>query len=99
MILAGGYAGWKGSLGEEEAKARLAGVRKMLSAPDNQFDPTLPGLFAGDPPAKFVPLLNAMAADVRPRTPANRARNHGKNRSESRSADYCCSDPAIVGRA
>jgi pimeloyl-ACP methyl ester carboxylesterase len=66
MILAGGYAGWKGSLGEEEAHARLAGARKILSAPDNQFDPTLPGLFAGDPPTKFVPLLNAMAADVRP---------------------------------
>jgi pimeloyl-ACP methyl ester carboxylesterase len=68
MILAGGYTGWKGSLGEEEAKARLAGVRKMLGAPDHQFDPTLPGLFAGDPPARFVPLLNAMAADVRPRS-------------------------------
>jgi pimeloyl-ACP methyl ester carboxylesterase len=68
MILAGGYAGWKGSLGEEEAHARLAEARKKLSAPDNQFDPTLPGLFAGDPPTKFVPLLNAMAADVRPRS-------------------------------
>ena len=30
------------------------------------FDPTLPGLFAGDPPAEFVPLLEEMAADVRP---------------------------------
>jgi pimeloyl-ACP methyl ester carboxylesterase len=68
MILAGGYAGWKGSLGEEEANARLAGAQKMLSATDNQFDPTLPGLFAGDPPTKFVSLLNAMAADVRPRS-------------------------------
>jgi pimeloyl-ACP methyl ester carboxylesterase len=27
--------------------------------------PTPPGLFAGDPPAEFVPLLDAMAADVR----------------------------------
>jgi pimeloyl-ACP methyl ester carboxylesterase len=68
LILIGGYAGWKGSLGEEEAQARLAGVRKMLSASDNQFDPTLPGLFAGGPPAKFVPLLNAMAVDVRPKS-------------------------------
>jgi pimeloyl-ACP methyl ester carboxylesterase len=68
MILAGGYAGWKGSLGEEEAHARLAGARKLLSAPDGKFDPTLPGLFAGDPPARFVPLLNAMAAEVRPRS-------------------------------
>jgi pimeloyl-ACP methyl ester carboxylesterase len=30
------------------------------------FDPTLPGLFAGGPPARFVPLMEAMAADVRP---------------------------------
>jgi pimeloyl-ACP methyl ester carboxylesterase len=66
LILAGGYAGWKGSLGEEETQARLAGARNMLAAPDNQFDPTLPGLFAGEPPARFVPLLEAMAADVRP---------------------------------
>ena len=26
----------------------------------------MPGLFAGDPPAQFVPLLEEMAADVRP---------------------------------
>ena len=38
----------------------------MLAAADHAFDPTLPGLFAGDPPAEFVPLLEAMAADVRP---------------------------------
>jgi pimeloyl-ACP methyl ester carboxylesterase len=66
MILVGGYAGWKGSLGEEEAQARLAGVQKMLSAPENQFYPTLPGLFAGDPPSQYVTLLKAINADVRP---------------------------------
>jgi hypothetical protein len=38
----------------------------MLAAADHLFDPTLPGLFVGDPPAEFVPLLAAMAADVRP---------------------------------
>jgi pimeloyl-ACP methyl ester carboxylesterase len=66
MSLAGGYAGWKGSLGEEEAQARLAGAQKKFSDPDNQFDPTLPGLFAGDPPAQFIPLLKEMAVEVRP---------------------------------
>ena len=40
----------------------------MLAAPAKQFDPTLPGLFAGDPPAEFVPLLEQIAGDVRPRT-------------------------------
>lgn len=63
MVLADGYAGWRGSLGAAEAEARLHGVRAAISA--EHFDPTLPGLFAGPPPEKYVPLLDAMAADVR----------------------------------
>jgi pimeloyl-ACP methyl ester carboxylesterase len=47
-------------------RARVAGVRQLLAAPAKEFDPTLPALFAGDPPAEFVPLLKKMAADVRP---------------------------------
>ena len=66
LILVDAYAGWKGSLSEEEVEARVAGARVMLAAPDEDFDPTLPGLFAGDPPAEFVPLLEEIAADVRP---------------------------------
>jgi pimeloyl-ACP methyl ester carboxylesterase len=66
LLLVDTYAGWKGSLPDAEVQARVAGVRQMLAAPDHLFDPTLPGLFAGDPPAEFVPLLAAMAADVRP---------------------------------
>ena len=66
LILVDTYAGWKGSLPEQEVRSRVAGLRQMLAAPDEEFDPTLPGLFAGDPPAEFVPLLEQMAADVRP---------------------------------
>jgi pimeloyl-ACP methyl ester carboxylesterase len=66
LLLVDTYAGWKGSLPEEEVRVRVEGVRQMLAAADDSFDPTLPGLFAGDPPAEFVPLLEAMAADVRP---------------------------------
>ena len=66
LILADTYAGWKGSLPEEEVQARIASAREMLAAPPDEFDPTLPGLFAGDPPAEFVPLLEQMAAAVRP---------------------------------
>ena len=66
LILVDTYAGWKGSLPEEEVRARVAGARQMLAAPAEEFDPTLPGLFAGDPPAEFVPLLEEIAADVRP---------------------------------
>ena len=66
LILVDTYAGWKGSLPEEEVHARLEGVRRMLAAPAEEFDPTLPGLFAGEPPAEFVPLLAEMGADARP---------------------------------
>lgn len=64
MVLADGYAGWRGSLGAAEADARLAAVRAALDGPDG-VGPMLPGLFAGEPPARFVPLIEAMAADVR----------------------------------
>ena len=66
LLLVDTYAGWKGSLPEEEVRLRVEGLRQMLAAADHLFDPTLPGLFAGDPPAELVTLLEAMAADVRP---------------------------------
>jgi pimeloyl-ACP methyl ester carboxylesterase len=66
LILVDTYAGWRGSLPEEEVRARVAATRRMLAAPEDQFDPTLPGLFAGDPPATFVTLLHEIAAGVRP---------------------------------
>jgi len=68
LILVDTYAGWKGSLPEDEVRARIAGARRMLVAPAAEFDPTLPGLFAGDPPARYVAMLEAMAAVVRPET-------------------------------
>ena len=68
LIMIDTYAGWKGSLPAAEVRARVAGARQMLAAPPADFDPTLPGLFAGDPPAEFVPLLRAISADVRPAT-------------------------------
>jgi pimeloyl-ACP methyl ester carboxylesterase len=66
LILVDTYAGWKGSLPEEEVRGRVEGVQRMLAALAEEFDPTLPGLFAGDPPPEFVPLLQDIAADVRP---------------------------------
>jgi pimeloyl-ACP methyl ester carboxylesterase len=66
LNLADTYAGWKGSLAEPEVRARVAGVRQMLAAPPAEFEVALPGLFAGDPPPEFVPLLEAVARDVRP---------------------------------
>ena len=68
LIMIDTYAGWKGSLPADEVAARVAGVRQILAAPHEHLDPTLPGLFASDPPSEIVPLLSAIAADVRPAT-------------------------------
>jgi pimeloyl-ACP methyl ester carboxylesterase len=66
LILVDTYAGWKGSLPAEEVRARVEGARRMLAAPPGEFDPVLPGLFAGDPPAEFTGLLGEVARAVRP---------------------------------
>ena len=66
LILVDTYAGWKGSLPDAEVQARVAGVLQMLAAPAEEFDPTLPGLFATDPPAELVALLEELAAAARP---------------------------------
>jgi len=58
LILADTYAGWKGSLPEEEVRARVESI--------DEYDPTFPGLFAGAPPREHRRLLDAMDADVRP---------------------------------
>ena len=68
LILADTYAGWKGSLPEAEVQARVAAAQQMLAAPAGRFDPTLPGLFAGEPPEELAGLLEQIAADVRPQS-------------------------------
>jgi len=70
LVLVDTYAGWKGSLPPAMVRARVAGIAGALAAPAEAFDPAraLPGWFAGDPPAEFLPLLGEMAADVRPQS-------------------------------
>lgn len=70
LILIDTYAGWKGSLPEEEVRARVAALREMFAAPPAAFA-TLAGLFAGAPPEEFVPLLAELAAAVRPKSLQN----------------------------
>jgi pimeloyl-ACP methyl ester carboxylesterase len=65
LILADSYAGWKGSLPAREVRSRVAAARRMLDAPADRFDPTLPGLLAGAPSAEVRRLLERMAAAVR----------------------------------
>jgi pimeloyl-ACP methyl ester carboxylesterase len=66
LVLADTYAGWRGSLPSEEVEARVAAVTAALDAPPGQFDPSVPGLFAGTPSPEVVFLLAEMAADFRP---------------------------------
>ncbi|HEX2126731.1 MAG TPA: alpha/beta hydrolase, partial [Thermoleophilaceae bacterium] len=68
LVLVDTYAGWKGSLPPEEVRARVTGAYRALAVPAEEFDPAraLPGWFARDPPTEFVPLLEEMAAAVRP---------------------------------
>ncbi|MGZ5358939.1 MAG: alpha/beta fold hydrolase [Solirubrobacterales bacterium] len=68
LVLIDTYAGWKGSLPEPELRARVTGAYRALDVPAEEFDPAraLPGWFAGAPPVEFVPLLEGMAAAVRP---------------------------------
>ena len=68
LVLADTYAGWKGSLSPQELRTRVEGAERMLAVPDAEFDPAFPGLFAGDPPAEFVPLLAEMSDVVRARS-------------------------------
>ncbi|WP_406864626.1 alpha/beta hydrolase [Streptomyces sp. HUAS MG47] len=70
LLMVDTYAGWKGSLPPEEVAARVEGARRMLAAPREEFDPTLPGLFSAGPPERFAVLLETMSRDVRPETMA-----------------------------
>lgn len=66
LIFVDSYAGWKGSLPQSEVRERVADLHERLAAGPEEFDPSLPGLFAADPPAEYVPLLERLAAAVRP---------------------------------
>ena len=62
LILAGSYAGWKGSLPADEVEARVEGVRAMLEARE-RYD--APGLFAAAPAREVALLLEEMTAAAR----------------------------------
>ncbi|MEU7112967.1 alpha/beta hydrolase [Streptomyces sp. NPDC046182] len=70
LLMVDTYAGWKGSLPPEEVAARVEGAQRMLAVSREEFDPTLPGLYAAGPPESFTVLLDAMSRDVRPETMA-----------------------------
>jgi pimeloyl-ACP methyl ester carboxylesterase len=65
LVLADTYAGWKGSLPEDQVRARVAGAERMLTESASGPAPTFPGLFAAHPPDEVIEVLDAVAADVR----------------------------------
>ncbi|WP_432118179.1 alpha/beta fold hydrolase [Streptomyces sp. bgisy032] len=65
LLLVDAYAGWKGSLPAAEVRSRIEGAERMLAVPAEEFAPTVPGLFAGQPSAEAVRLLSVMSADTR----------------------------------
>ncbi|MFH9728643.1 alpha/beta fold hydrolase [Streptomyces sp. NPDC017254] len=70
LLMVDTYAGWKGSLAPEEVAARVEGARRMLAVSGEEFDPTLPGLYAAGPPERFAVMLEAMSREVRPESMA-----------------------------
>ena len=67
LVLAGAYAGWKGSLPPEEVAARVARIAAELERPaDEWIDDHLPGFFAGEVAADTVELVRTMMREVRP---------------------------------
>lgn len=98
LILMDTYAGWSGSLPADEVARRVEGVRQMVEAGGEDFDPTLPGLFGSDPSDEVVALMEEMAAEVRPETLALGG-DHGGDRPRGRAPSGRCADPARVGRA
>lgn len=67
LILAGAYAGWKGSLPPEEVEARLRQVRADADHPPAEWvDGYLPGLFSDPVPSETIELVRTMMLQVRP---------------------------------
>jgi pimeloyl-ACP methyl ester carboxylesterase len=65
LVLADTYAGWKGSLPEDQVRARVAGAERMLTEPALTSNRPVPGLFAAVPSDEVIEVLDAVAADVR----------------------------------
>ena len=67
LVLADTYAGWKGSLSEEECAARLQAAARLMTLPRDEFIRTfLPGVLGGRAPAHAADELFAIMADFRP---------------------------------
>ena len=66
LILADTYAGWKGSLPEEEVRARVAAGLRQADLPAQEIAENWPGLLSEYAPADVVEEVRAMIARTRP---------------------------------
>src|SRR3954447_4111113 len=67
LVLAGAYAGWKGSLPPEEGAGRLRRAQAEAGRPPTEWmDGYLAGFFSGPVPAGVSDLVRTMMLDVRP---------------------------------
>lgn len=67
LVLAGTYAGWRGSLPPDEVERRLRRVRAEADRPPTEWmDHYLPGFFSGPVPPEVAQLVRTMMLDVRP---------------------------------
>jgi pimeloyl-ACP methyl ester carboxylesterase len=75
LVLAGGYAGWAGSLPAEEVRRRLERISEELTRPPEVWLPAyLPGMFAEPAPADLLEQASELASGIRP--PATRTMLH-----------------------
>jgi pimeloyl-ACP methyl ester carboxylesterase len=66
LLLAGAYAGWKGSLSPEEVEARLRRVRAEAERPPAEWmGGYLPSFFSGPAPPEAIDLVQMMMSDIR----------------------------------
>jgi pimeloyl-ACP methyl ester carboxylesterase len=66
LILADTYAGWKGSLSEEECAARLAAAQQMATLPLEELHQAWPGLLADDAPSALADELIEILSGFHP---------------------------------
>jgi pimeloyl-ACP methyl ester carboxylesterase len=67
LVLAGAYAGWKGSFPAEEVEARMRRARAEAERPPAEWmDGYLPSFFSGPAPSEALELVQMMMLDVRP---------------------------------